>query len=138
MCRWWTVRFGSWAPVLKSMSSFLYGGGQSSVAPTPRTGDPEFQLVFQGRGWPAPIVTGIVVGGRFLSYGVNLNRFNDSVWYRLPSRAVSALAKLGRSLQPLRLSACAVSLSNEGPTSLDLARCAAEPTTARPDHDWLQ
>jgi hypothetical protein len=120
-------------PVLDSIGSFYYSGGRPQAAATPRLGEPEFQLVF-----PDGYVTGIVVAGRFLSYGVNLNRFNTSAWYRLPSRAASALRKLSRSLRPVHLSVCALSLSNEGPTSSDLARCAAMPATTRRDRDWMR
>lgn len=105
--------------LLHSVGLFYYGAGKPPVAAAPPMGKPAFQLVFSDG-----YVSGIVVGNRFLSYGVNLGRFSTSVWYRLPSSATSALQRLSRSLRPLRLSACAVRLSNTGPTLSTLPTCA--------------
>jgi hypothetical protein len=105
-------------PVLNSLRSFYDGPGQRPVAAAPRLGEPAFQLA--GR---SGYVTGIVVGARFLSYGINLNRFNTSVWYRLPSRAARALGILSGPLRPRPLTACALRLSNAGATSQDLVWC---------------
>lgn len=106
-------------PVLKSLSSFYYSPGQPPVAPAPRHGQPMLQLVF-----PNGYVTGIVVAGRFLSYGVNLGRFSTSVWYRLPSPTAEALRRLLSTVRPLHFSACAARLANAGPTLSTLPRCA--------------
>lgn len=105
--------------LLNRISSFYYSAGKPPVAAAPPMGKPAYQLVFSDG-----YVSGIVVENRFLSYGVNLGRFSTSVWYRLPSSATSALHGLSRSLRPLRLSACAVRLSNSGPTLSTLPRCA--------------
>jgi hypothetical protein len=90
----------------------------SPAASAPYVGVPTYQLVF-----PNGYVTGIVAAGRFLSYGVNLTRFNTDVWSRLPSAAASDLRKLGKPVSPLRLTACAVRLSNTGP-DLSMKRAA--------------
>ena len=106
-------------PVLHSLSSFYYSPGQPPIASAPRVGQPMLQLVF-----PNGYVTGIVVGGRFLSYGVNLGRFSTSVWYRLPSPTAEALRRLTSTVRPLHFSACAARLANAGPTLSTLPRCA--------------
>lgn len=106
-------------PLLDSMSAFFYGPGAPSMAARPPAGEPTFQLAFRDG-----YVTGIVAGGRFLSYGVNLGRFEKAVWYRVPARTARALRALGSSLHPLRLTSCLVRLSNSGPTLATLPGCA--------------
>jgi hypothetical protein len=93
-------------PVLDAFAAFYYRDGHPPSSPAPRRGAPAFRLVF-GNGY----VTGIVATDRFLSYGVNLGRFDRLTWYRLPPRAVLALRRLAASLQPLRVTPGAVSLS---------------------------
>jgi len=77
---------------------------------SPPTGVPFFQLRFRGG-----YVTGIVATAgldRFLSYGVNLDRFTRGIWYRVPPPAAAELRTLARPLTPLRLSPGALEKSH--------------------------
>jgi hypothetical protein len=59
-------------------------------------------------------VTGVVAGrrlDRFLSYGVNLDRFFGGTWYRVPRAAAAALRRLAAGLPPLRLTPAAFARS---------------------------
>ena len=80
-----------------------------------------YQLVF-----PNGYLTGIIAAGLFLSYGVNLTRFDTGVWYRVPLAATTALRKLSRKLMPLHLTSCAVRLSNTVPDLATLPHCATK------------
>ena len=89
-------------PVLNSIAAFYY---ESAKPPArvrgPGPGAPFFRLEFSNR-----YVTGIVAGAkldRFLSYGVNLGRFQAKVWYRVPIRGAAGLRRLSEALAPLRL-----------------------------------
>lgn len=87
--------------VLPAFGSFLYSGRRPAAASKPRLGEPVFELRFDNG-----YVTGIVGTAkldRFLSYGVNLNRFRRGTWYRLPTRAARELRRLTERLEPLRL-----------------------------------
>jgi hypothetical protein len=81
--------------VLNAMGAFDYGNGALEVVNAPKHGARALQLVFSNG-----YVSGIAVGGSFLSYGVNMGRFNAGVWYRLPSSASTTLVALSRSLHP--------------------------------------
>lgn len=89
-------------PVLKQLGAFYYTG--KSVPPAaraPRLGARAFELEF-ANGY----VTGIVAAAkldRFLSFGVDLERFSAKQWYRLPERAARELRRLAAPLQPLRV-----------------------------------
>jgi hypothetical protein len=65
-------------------------------------GSPTFYLRFRNG-----YITGIVAGAgfdRFLSYGVNEDRFVAGTWYRLPDAAAAALKRLAAPrLKPIRL-----------------------------------
>ena len=87
--------------VLHALSTFYYSGAPPAIARAPRLGMPAYELRFGN-----DYVTGIVATAdldRFLSYGVNLGRFNRGVWYRLPSLAARALRRLSAPLTPLRV-----------------------------------
>ena len=59
-------------------------------------------------------MTGIVATARldrFLSYGVNLGRFQRGIWYRVPARLASELRKLTAGMKPLRVTRAALSKS---------------------------
>jgi hypothetical protein len=59
-------------------------------------------------------VTGIVAAvklDRFLSYGVNLDRFEQGRWYGVPDRVARELRTLTTHLKPLRLTQRAVDKS---------------------------
>jgi hypothetical protein len=50
--------------------------------------------------------TGIVATpalDRFLSHGVNLDRFRGGVWYAVPATAAAELRRLAAGLHPLRV-----------------------------------
>ena len=88
--------------VLRAVSSFYYARpGQPPTASAPTLGVPTFELRFRGG-----YVTGIVATAgldRFLSYGVNLQRFTRGTWYRVPARVVVELKRMRKSLEPLPL-----------------------------------
>jgi hypothetical protein len=96
--------------VLDSLSIFYYGNTQLTTTTRPRMRSPYFQLRFSNG-----YVTGIVASvslDRFLSYGVNLGRFQRAKWYRVPARAALELRMLTMELKPLRLTFGAISKSH--------------------------
>jgi hypothetical protein len=97
-------------PVLKLLSAFYFTGRKPpSIASPARLGAPAFELRS-----PNGYVTGIVAAvkfDRFLSYGVNLDRFEQGQWYRVPDRAARELRRLTTHLKPLRLTQRAVDKS---------------------------
>jgi hypothetical protein len=96
--------------VLDSLSTFYYGNTRLSMSGPPRMRSPFFQLRFRNG-----YVTGIVAStslDRFLSYGVNLDRFQRGKWYRVPEKAALGLRRLTTRLKPLRLSLGAVAKSH--------------------------
>ena len=95
--------------MLRSVSTFLYGGRQPGRAPAPRQGSEVFQLRFDN-----DYTIGLLGGprrDRFLSYGVNLDRFRRGVWYRLPRRASTGLRVATVALEPRTLTRAAVNRS---------------------------
>jgi hypothetical protein len=94
-------------PLLNALASFYYDSTQPPArAPAPKLGIPFFRLVFTNH-----YVTGIAAGAgltRFLSSGVNLDQFHQSVWYRVPARAAAGLRRATVGLAPLRLTTAAV------------------------------
>lgn len=87
--------------VLKQLGDFYYGGAPPVSVPAPHRGAIEYELRFRNG-----YVTGIVASARldrFLSYGVNMNRFRGGRWYRLPAETAQALRRLTVTLTPLRL-----------------------------------
>jgi hypothetical protein len=97
-------------PALSALGAFYYtGSGRPMRAPRPALRAPAFELRFDNG-----YVTGIVAAGRldrFLSYGVNLGRFDAGVWYRVPDRAASELRRLTAGLSPLRVTRAALARS---------------------------
>jgi hypothetical protein len=91
--------------VLQTLAAFYYRAGSPRTVAAPRLGGAELELRFRNG-----YVTGIVAGdgfGRFLSWGVNLGRFEAGTWYRVPPSAAAALRTLGARLSPYRLTAAA-------------------------------
>ena len=87
--------------VLAQLGDFYYGGAPQASVPAPHLGAIEYELRFRNG-----YVTGIVASARldrFLSYGVNMNRFSGGRWYRLPAATARALRRLTMTLTPLRL-----------------------------------
>jgi hypothetical protein len=88
--------------VLPTLGAFYY---QSATAPTlvsaPPLGSPSYELRFRNG-----YATGIVAGkrlDRFLSYGVNLDRFAQGKWYRVPAAMAAEVRRLAKPLAPIRL-----------------------------------
>jgi hypothetical protein len=94
---------------LAAFSSFYYHPGHPSRTARPPLRAPYFELRF-----PNGYVTGIVATrrfNRFLSYGVNEDRFAGGTWYRVPARAASAIRATRRLLDPMPLTHAAISRS---------------------------
>jgi hypothetical protein len=95
--------------VLPLLGAFYYGSHDPRVTPRPRLGAPAFELRFRNG-----YVTGIVATARldrFLSYGVNLDRFRRAVWYRMPARLASELRRLTAGMTPQRVTRAALAKS---------------------------
>jgi hypothetical protein len=94
---------------LDALSSLYYGSKPLTVAARPRLGSPTLRLEFRN-GYVSGIV-GSKALDRFLSYGVNLGRFQRGTWYRIPAVATAELRVLGAQLRPLRLTRAAIARS---------------------------
>jgi hypothetical protein len=96
--------------VLPLLGAFYYYGPQPArVAPRAPLGAQAFELRFRNG-----YMTGIVATARldrFLSYGVNLGRFERGIWYRTPARLASELRKLTAGMKPLRVTRAALARS---------------------------
>ena len=95
--------------VLPLLNAFYFGPHEPRVAARPRLGAPAFALRYRNG-----YVTGIVAAAkldRFLSYGVNVNRFRRSTWYRVPARAAAELRSLTAGMKPLRVTRAALAKS---------------------------
>jgi hypothetical protein len=94
---------------LPQLDSFYYGGCPPARVPRPKLGAPYYELRFRNG-----YVTGIVATrrfDRFLSYGVNLDRFIQSKWYAVPHHMSSQLRRLAAGLRPLHLTRAALAKS---------------------------
>jgi hypothetical protein len=98
-------------PALTALGAFYYIGTRPPArAPRAHLGAPSFELRFDNG-----YVTGIVATAgldRFLSYGVNVGRFDRGRWYRVPRNAARELRQLTASLRPIRLTAAALAKSH--------------------------
>ena len=96
--------------VLPLLGRFYYSDRQvAHVADRPRLGAPAFELRFRNG-----YVTGIVGTARldrFLSYGVNLGRFERDVWNQVPARIAAELRRLTGGMKPLRVTRAALARS---------------------------
>jgi hypothetical protein len=87
--------------VLDVLSRFYYGSPSPGPVHAPPVGKPYYQLRFGNQ-----YLTGIVAMDhldRFLSHGVNMGQFAVGVWYRVPTRAATALRQLVAAIPPLRV-----------------------------------
>ena len=97
-------------PALTALGGFYYIGiGPPRRAPRAPLGAPSFELRFDNG-----YVTGIVAAAkldRFLSYGVNIGRFDRGRWYRVPRKAALELQRLTSSLRPIPLTRASLARS---------------------------
>jgi hypothetical protein len=95
--------------VLPQLGSFYYGSYGLTPARRPPLRTPYYELRFRNG-----YVTGIVATvrlDRFLSYGVNGDRFAGGRWYAMPRRLSVELRRLASGLHPLRLTRAALARS---------------------------
>ena len=99
-----------YGPAVAALGEFYYTSSRPPLrAARPRLGARAFELRF-ANGY----VTGIVAAAnlnRFLSYGVNLGRFEAGRWYRVPRQAAKQLRRLTAGLVPLRVTRAALARS---------------------------
>jgi hypothetical protein len=97
-------------PALSALGALYYIGTRPpSRAPRAPLGAPSFELRFDNG-----YVTGIVATAsldRFLSYGVNVGRFDRGRWYRVPRNVARELRQLTASLRPIQLTRAALAKS---------------------------
>jgi hypothetical protein len=79
-------------PVLRSLSSFIYGSRRPTQVRAPRLGDPVLQVRFRN-GYVAGLV-GSPRLDRFRSHGVVCGRFRRGRWYLLPAALAHDLRRL--------------------------------------------
>jgi hypothetical protein len=95
--------------VLPRIGSFYYSGACPAHVRRPKLGAPFYELRFRNG-----YVTGIVATGRldrFLSYGVNTDRFARDLWYTVPGKLSAELRRLTVDLRPLRVTRAALAKS---------------------------
>ena len=96
--------------VLPLLGRFYYSDPHDPrVAPRARLGAPAFELRF--RNGYATGVAATAKLNRFLSYGVNTDRFHRGVWYRIPARLAAELGTLTAGMKPLRVTQTALAKS---------------------------
>jgi hypothetical protein len=94
---------------LPQLGSFYYGDASPARVRRPKLGARYYELRFRNG-----YVTGIVATrrlDRFLSYGVNLDRFARSKWYSVPHQMSRELRRLTVGLRPLHLTRAALAKS---------------------------
>jgi hypothetical protein len=95
--------------VLPHLGSFYYTGPSPTRVRRPKLGAPYYELRFRNG-----YVTGIVATrrlDRFVSYGVNLERFARNRWYSVPRRLSGELRRLTVGLRPLHVTSAALAKS---------------------------
>jgi hypothetical protein len=98
-------------PAVEALGAFYYADPRPpALAARPPLGAPAFELRFDN-GYVTGIVAAAARLDRFLSYGVNLGRFEAGWWYRLPRPAGRQLRRLMDGLVPLRLTRAALARS---------------------------
>jgi hypothetical protein len=96
--------------VLPLLGSLYYSGPPPARVRRPALGAPYYELRFRNG-----YVTGIIATrrlDRFLSYGVNLDRFARNRWYAAPRRLAEELRRLTTGLRALRLTRAALTRSH--------------------------
>jgi hypothetical protein len=92
--------------VIPRLGYFYYATSQLVRMRRPALGTRYYELRFRNG-----YVTGIVAGqrlGRFLSYGVNLDRFERGRWYAVPRRVSAELRRLTVGMRPYHLTRTAL------------------------------
>ena len=88
--------------VLPKLGSFYYGAAREPTRTVPPAlGARMYELRFRNG-----YVTGVVATAkldRFLSYGVNLDRFRKGIWYAVPAGIATELRRLTSQLRPLHV-----------------------------------
>jgi hypothetical protein len=95
--------------VMPRMGSFYYSGPAPARVRGTSLGAPYFELRSRNG-----YVTGIVATrrlDRFLSYGVNLDRFARNRWYAVPRELQQEFRRLTVGLRPLRITRAALAKS---------------------------
>lgn len=95
--------------VLPNLGSFYFTGPCPARLRVPRLGAPYYELRLRNG-----YVTGIVATSqlsRFLSYGVNEQRFAQDTWYAIPQSLSRELRRLTSGLRPLRVTRAALEKS---------------------------
>jgi hypothetical protein len=95
--------------VVPKLGSFYYSAGSPALKAAARLGSPYYELQFR-----TGYVTGIVATkklDRFLSYGVDLERFARGRWYAIPPTLAHELQRLTAGLTPLHLTRAALGKS---------------------------
>jgi hypothetical protein len=96
--------------VLPHLGMFYFSGPPPARIPRPTLRAPYYELRSSRNGY----VTGIVATrrlDRFLSYGVNLDRFARGNWYAVPRRLSQELRHLTGGLRPLHITRAALERS---------------------------
>jgi hypothetical protein len=89
------------ARVLTAIGAFYYQGGAPTRAKPPSPAARYVELRFRNG-----YVTGVAAGARFnrfLSFGVNLDRFLARTWYLIPDRFAAEIRRLASQLRPRQL-----------------------------------
>ena len=95
--------------MLPQLGSFYYTGKSPPRVRKPALGTPYYELRLRNG-----YVTGIVATrrlDRFLSYGVNIERFRRNRWYAVPRALSAEFGRLTQSLRPLSLTRAALAKS---------------------------
>jgi hypothetical protein len=95
--------------VLPHLGRFYFSGPPPARIPRPTLGAPYYELRSRNG-----YVTGIVATrrlDRFLSYGVNLDRFARGSWYGVSRQLSQELRQLTANLRPLRVTRAALARS---------------------------
>jgi hypothetical protein len=95
--------------VVAKLGPFYYHSGSPPSTTAARLGSPYYELRFR-----TGYVTGIVATkklDRFLSYGVDLERFARGHWYAVPPALAHEFQRVTSGMKPLRLTRAALAKS---------------------------
>jgi hypothetical protein len=95
--------------LMPQLGSFYYSGPSPARLGRPKLGAPYYELRFRNN-----YITGIVATtrlDRFLSYGVNLERFARNRWYAVPRQLSVEFRRLTETMRPRFLTRAALAKS---------------------------